>query len=333
MQNTLPSASSLPARWPSLFLGSSSLLLFGLLCLPEGGALWESWRSDAALSHGPLVPLAACGLLWMRRDRLREWKSADKTGLLCLALTCLVYIAAVWADVDFLKPLALIGAALCGVWFLGGKATLKACVGPLGFLVFMIPWPTVLMDRVAFPMQLTSSAYAGMLAGMAGVPVHREGVQLSVLPGLEAKPVYSIVVAQQCSGLTSMMVLLALGYLIACHTPLRWGWRAAILGFCIPLTVLMNAVRLAIILFAGAHHKPVLAQWIHNHEGPVLLFFCSLGMLGARHLLLRCLQPQTEEEGDRHVSGAPADSEQPLIADPAGQLSGPQGRERLDLSS
>jgi exosortase len=291
------------------------LLLTVMLCVPEGAALWSSWRGDAALSHGPLIPIIVAGLLWVRRDRLGSWNAAASPGLLCVALTGLFYIAAVWVDVDFLKPLALIGMTIGGIWFLGGKETMRACVGPLSFLVFMIPWPTTLSDHLAFPMQLASSTYAALLAGIAGVPIHREGVQLYVAPNLGGKPIYSIIVAQQCSGMTSMMVLLAVGYLIAYHTPIKWGWRASMVAFCIPLTVVSNSLRLAIILFAGAHHGAALAKWIHDHEGPVLIFFCSLGLTGARYLLLKWLRPRFEDEGDGHGSVAPAALELPLIVD------------------
>ena len=162
----------------------------------------------------------------------------------------------------------------------------------------MIPWPTVLIDRLAFPLQLMSSAYAALLAGMLGIPIHRDGVNLAVMPGMDAPPVYAMVVAQACSGLTSLLVLLALGYLIAYHTPVRWAWKALLLGAVIPLTLCANAIRLTIILIAGAHHNPGLAKWIHDHEGPVLIFGCSLALTALRHGVLiwsqpRSLQPET----------------------------------------
>ena len=153
----------------------------------------------------------------------------------------------------------------------------------------MIPWPSTLTGALAFPLQLISSAYAAQLAGMLGIPILRDGVQLAVVPNLNAPPVYSIIVAQACSGLTSMSVLLALGYLIAYFTPARLGWRAALVVVVVPLTVLLNAIRLTMVLVAGANHRPALAQWVHDHEQPVLVFLCSLGLLGLRHLLLQWL--------------------------------------------
>src|SRR5438105_1943027 len=100
-------------------------LLAGLLWLPEIKALWGSWRGDPSLSHGPLVPLIVVGLLWMKRERLRDWNAADWRGLLGVVFTTFIYLVAVFADVDFLKPLSLIGLALSGIWFLGGAEKFK----------------------------------------------------------------------------------------------------------------------------------------------------------------------------------------------------------------
>ena len=98
------------------------LLLAALLWLPEARALWTAWQSDASLSHGPLIPLLTAGHLWMQRDRLRRWEAAAGAGLGCLLLCALLYVGAVWADIDFLKPLALIGMGIGRRLVFGGSA-------------------------------------------------------------------------------------------------------------------------------------------------------------------------------------------------------------------
>lgn len=259
-----------------------------LVCLwiPELQSLWHSWRDDPTLSHGPLVPFITAGLLWMRRDHLRDWRSASLPGLLLLALSTLFFIASVWADIDFLRPLCLIAMMAGAIWYLGGGQAILTSLGALGFLIFMIPWPTTFVAYLAFPMQLASSAYAAQMAGMLGLPIERDGVNLSVVPNLHGPPIYSIVVAQACSGLTSVIVLLALAYLIAYHTRLNLAWRAALLASVIPMALFLNTVRLTVVLMAGAHYSAAAAQWIHDHEEPVLVFFCSLGLIGLRSFLL-----------------------------------------------
>lgn len=305
MQNPAYNVSGRPSVL-SVIAWSSAILLLGAIYSPEFATLWTTWRGDPALSHGPLIPLITAGLLWMRRERLRNWNSAAWPGLLCMIFACFVYLAAVWADIDFMKPTALILITLSAIGFVGGWKAFDACLGPICFLVFMIPWPTTLIDRLAFPMQLMSSAYGGLLAGILGVPIHREGVQLYVMPTLDAQPTYSIIVAEQCSGLTSMIVLLALGYLVAYHTPVRWYWRAFLVALCVPLTVAANAVRLAVMLFAGANHGSAVAKWIHDHESPVLIFLCSIGLMTLRHLLLQWQTSHGIPKGEDGESRSPA---------------------------
>jgi exosortase/archaeosortase family protein len=63
-------------------------------------------------------------------------------------------------------------------------------------------------------------------------------------------------------------------------------WKRVLLAAAVvPMAVLTNALRLTIVLFAGAHHSAAVAQWIHDHEGPVLIALCAVGLIGIRHLL------------------------------------------------
>ena len=277
------------------------------LAVNSAGPLWGEWHGDSSLSHAPLVPFISAGLLWMRRDRLRDWSSASVGGAALMCLAAFAHVLAVWADVVFLVPLSFIGLLLGLAWFLGGRDALRAAAGPIGFLVFLIPWPTTLVERLTFPMQLMSSTYAALLGGLMGIPVHRVGVELAVVPNPAAPPVYSMVVAQKCSGLNSLTVLLALGYLIALFTPRGWGWKALLVALVPPMALLCNATRLTAVLVAGAWGRPGTAQWIHDNEGPLLIFLCSLGLMGVRHLILEYSQrrPRPPVSGEEDAQAVP----------------------------
>jgi exosortase len=267
-----------------------------LLWVSIGGGLLHAWKSDKALSHGPLVPFIAIGLLYLRRDELKKWDSAAPLGLVGLLGSMVLFVLAVFADVEFMKPMSLIFALLSGFLFLGGKDALKTAIGPLGFLVFMIPWPTSLTERLAFPMQLASTTYGAIICGLIGMPIEREGVHLAVMNGATPPaPVYQVVVAQQCSGLTSLTVLLALGYLISYFTPIKLGWRALLMALIVPLTLLCNAVRLSAILIFGANVSVKAAKWVHDNEGPVLIFFCSILLMGLRAWLMKWLESRDKD--------------------------------------
>ena len=54
-------------------------------------------------------------------------------------------------------------------------ATISGLVFPLAFLLLMIPLPAIIFNQIAFPLQLLASRAGGMVIGLAGIPVVREG--------------------------------------------------------------------------------------------------------------------------------------------------------------
>jgi exosortase len=314
-------AGSLLGILPTLCL--MGWLLFSILL-----SLVEQWRADARLSHSPLLVAIAVGLFWMHRVELKKVNTPSPIALPLLVIMTLLYVAAVWADIVFLRPFAFLGMVTGAVGYLAGRTALNVVAGALGLLVFTLPWPSSLIETISFPLQLTSSAYAALFSGLLGFPIHREGVHLSVMSVSEDKPIYSILVASQCSGLTSIIVLLALGYLIAYFTPTRWWGRLALVAAVIPLALLANALRLTTILIAGAQHGAALAQWVHDHEQPVLIFICSLGLLGLRQALLIWTKPSSPE--NEAISLSDEDRAQPASVGSGGLV---QGKVEFDAAA
>jgi|GEM_PF-3223021 len=293
-------------------------ILVGLLWLPELKMLWMTWHGDETLSHGPLILLLAPALLWMRRAELQRSSASALPGGVWLLISVFGYIGGVWADVAFVRLLCLISLLAGTFLFLGGWKALQVSSGALGLLIFMIPWPATVVEHLAFPLQITSSSYAGLLAGLCGVPVVRDGVYLMVTPDPAAKPIYSMMVAQRCSGLTSLTVLLLLAYIIAYYTPVKLGWRALMVAIVLPLTLVTNSLRLTVILLAGNYHSPAMASWIHDHETPVLISLCSMALMWFRHVLLTWIQAKPEKEGETLVTIPSAASERDAAVSPAG---------------
>ncbi len=283
-----------PAPLSALF----PLIVYILLWIPIASELWSEWRLNEALSQGPLIVLIAIGLIWYRIPTIGKLESSSVPGLIFLICSSLLYIMAVWADIVFLKTISLLLIAIGVIWYLGGSKAAISMSGPIGFLVFIIPWPTTLVDRISFPLQLASSAYAALFAGICGLPVVRNGVQLFVQTSPTAKPIYSILVAQACSGMTSLNVLLALGYLIAYYTDVKWGWRFLMVLCVIPLALFLNATRLTFVLLAGAKISPSVAKWVHDNEEPVLVFFSSILLLLLRQGLLTWTGPGTADQSE-----------------------------------
>ena len=282
-------------------------LIFGTLLLGVGlSELIPVWRSDPTLSHAPLLCVISIYILLQRRNALLEGSHFAPQGFLLLLFSVLLNVLSHWADVPSLSALSLLGMIGGVFWTLGGSQTLRRSIAPLGLLLFTIPWPTALTVRLQFWLQLTSSAYAALMAGTLGLPVHRDGVTLHVIPHVGQPPIYSMMVAQKCSGLSSLMALLALGYLVAWMTPIRFQVRFLFLLAVLPLTLGANALRLTLILAAGSSGNLRLAQFVHDNEQPVLMLFCGVGLMGLRALLLRL----------HHKSETSSTDETPLSTNP-----------------
>ncbi len=247
--------------------------------------LWPVWRDDSTLSHAPLLLAFSLLVFWKRRHQL-VWVSAESGGLALLAGSVGIGLFGQWSAIPALSALSTLGIAAGSLWFLGGKASLRRVLAPLGLLLFTLPWPTALIVRLQFWLQLTSSTYAALGAGLLGIPVHRDGVTLHIVPHSGESPIYSILVAQKCSGLSSLMALLSLGYLAGWFTPIRFQGRLIFLAAVLPLTLAANSVRLVLILLAGSAGNARLAGLVHDNEQPVLMLFCGLGLMGLRALLL-----------------------------------------------
>src|SRR5262249_43228565 len=260
-----------------MVVGALLAVLYG----STAASLWDAWNTNPDASHGVFIPLIAAGLFWSARDR---WATRPRTapgfGLALLIAGLLLQVAAAWGGIRFAQPVALV-LALAGVTaYLLGWAAFREVLFPFAFLLFMVPWPDLLVERISFPMQLMTSTYAAMFAGLLGVPVRADGVNL-FLPERGV----SIAVAVACSGMRSLVALLAIAALVAYSLRAGIGRRWLLFAAGVPIALAANVLRVLLILLVGSARGQAAALWFHDHSSPVLFFLCSLGLLGLASLI------------------------------------------------
>lgn len=239
-------------------------------------------------SHTILIPWVSLGLLWFERKRIfATVRSSYGLGVTLLLVAGAVYA---WADQhlvslnqnDYLWAaiLSLVLAWLGGFVLCYGAEALQAARFPLSFLLFMIPIPNLLLEKILFQLQAGSSEVAYGLFKLTGVPVYREGFLFS-LPGL------TIEIAEVCSGIRSSLALLIVS-LLAGHLFLRSSWSKCFLGFAIvPIVLFQNGLRIVTIsLLAIYVDRGILTGPLHRRGG-VLFFLLSLGLLALVQRLLQ----------------------------------------------
>lgn len=208
-----------------------------LLYYPTFHMFLYDWSNDDNYSHGFLIPFIVGYLVWQKRRQLRSLIPAPSIiGLPVLFAGLSAYLIGTIGAEWFLKRASLIVVIAGIILYLYGTEFFKHLLFPLAFLFFMVPLPAIIYSAMAFRLQLFVSVISAKLIGLAGVAVFREGNILYVSSG-------PLAVEEACSGMRSIMALLALSalfaYLVYASRLKQWILVIAAL----PIAVITNVIR------------------------------------------------------------------------------------------
>ncbi|NLC57534.1 MAG: exosortase/archaeosortase family protein [Armatimonadetes bacterium] len=265
------------------------------LAFALGAALLAGWYRDIFLfwdvewsgnqgyyAHGPVVPVLAAVVIWLRRERLAAARRQPAwLGIAVVAAAGLLKIASTWvsgtgveafASVSF--PVALWGIVLT----VYGTAVARLLAEPAALLWLMCPLPGYLINEVSFPLQLASTRLATTLAMLAGIDALQEGTVIH-LPDL------SLFVGGTCSGFRSILSLLSLTAFAAAVSRLSRGRRLVLLLSALPIGLAANAVRIAAITAAADRWGRPGALQVHEVSGFVMLGLACVAVFATAKVL------------------------------------------------
>lgn len=233
------------------------LVLFG----PMFHAMYELWSDpQAPQAYGLLILPAALALVWMMRSRLVGVPvQPTRVGLIpsALGIGCLLLGTTINALTisGFGFVLTVWGVVLTRY----GWPVVRKLWFPLGFLLAMVPLPHELLNVITFPLQGISVKGAALLLTPLGDVVTR-GTRIFLHN-------YTLDVVAPCSGLTIVLPLFVLSfyYLYMVDAPL---WKKGVLVLLtIPVALVVNAVRVALIGVVGEFYGATAADTFHDYSG------------------------------------------------------------------
>ncbi len=246
--------------------------------------VWD-WWDDANYSHGFLVPLLSAFLVWQRRKEMVALAPRGSwLGLpVLLGGIGALILGQIGAELFLMRSsLILILAGL--VLFHGGREIFRVLAFPLAFLFFMVPLPAILFYAITFPLQSLAAQNATWALDLLGVPVLLDGnvIHLSQI---------TLGVTEACSGIRSLISLLALAVAWA-HLTLSGVWPGVFLvASAVPITIMANAGRVVSTGLIGQWFGMRYAQgFFHGLSGQVIFlvaFVCLLGVHGLIRLASR----------------------------------------------
>jgi len=246
---------------------------FALLFLQPFRLLLTDWWTNPEAGHGLLLGPLAIWLAW-KAGLAPDRAPARTLGSLLMIGAVLLRFASGLAAELFTMRLSMIGALAGLVVFHAGPRQLIRWWLPASLLTLSIPFPVLLTNALALPLQFTASEIGASLLRMRHVPVALSG-NIIDLPG------HRLFVTEACSGLRSLTALFSLGVLVGgmwLASPLG---RLLILGLTIPIAIGINAVRVFLTGFLVYFVDPSLGDgFMHLTEG-WLMFVVAFGLLGA----------------------------------------------------
>lgn len=245
--------------------------LASILFFPTITGLISEWYSKPNASHGFLIPIIVFLLVWKKKDEIKPVISnqRDTSGLIIAVTSLLFYFAGKWSMVLILCRTGFVIFLIGSTIFLIGKKAARKISFPLAYSLFMIPLPITLYDQLTFPMKKLATYTSVQIISLMSIPVLREGNIIHM-------PTATLEVVNACSGLNSVISVLALGTL--------WGYiyldqnsRRWIFALClIPTAIVANVVRIIVTALITNYYSSKFAEGLmHELSGTVLVLLVA----------------------------------------------------------
>ena len=284
--------------WRAIALTSVVLFTYATVLVK----LSRDWWSDENYSHGLLVPFIIGYILWSQRGKFAAERA--RPSVLLGATAVALALLALWFGVAgaelYTQRMSLVLLIAGIVIYFGGLRFLRLALIPLVLLILAIPIPTIIFNKIAFPLQLFASRVAVWSMTLLGIPVLRMGNVIELKP-LNSFTTKKLEVVEACSGIRSMMTLVTLAVVFAYFTHPRSddpsGPRMRTYGFvrssiivlsAVPIAILTNAARVSGTGILSHYYGTGVADgFFHEFSGWVVYVVAFLILFGIGWILDR----------------------------------------------
>jgi exosortase len=257
----------------------------------------KSW-GNGDWSHAYMVPLISGYLIWQNR---RAIERAEFTvywpGLIPMLMGIWTYVYFIAGIPNHLgQGLALVLVIFGLTLLLLGPRAMEHCFTAIAFLVFGITVPEMIMNLLTYPLQDLAASAGYFILRLFGVNSDLSGNAITVYDLKTGSPI-PLTIAEQCSGMRTVIAFVALGVVVALVGTRQWWKRVVLVGLAPVVAVILNAIRIATLGYLSQYNPKFSEGEAHMLIGTLLLvpgFLFYLGVLWA----LNQAAPEAAEQSD-----------------------------------
>ncbi len=265
------------------------------------------WFSKEEYSHAIMIPFISLFLIWQKKDELERVPfTGSLAGLVVvfigLAVFMLGQLGTSATIIQYAFLITLVGALLAWMGWQG----FRIIAMPLFILLLMVPLPGFLYQTFSAKLQFISSDIGVWIIRLFGISVFLEGnvIDLGAM---------KLQVVEACSGLRYLFPLMTLGFIAAYFFKAAFWKRAIVFLSSIPVTILMNSIRIGLIgVMVEFWGKEMAEGFLHDFEGWVVFMACTAVLVAEMWLLARIgrdSRPLREVFGLEFPAPSPKDAE------------------------
>ena len=237
--------------------------------------LYERYVSaDSYYSHGFLIPFVTGGLIWLKRKELKNinWKGSF-LGLILIIFALSIHLLSILTEVFFVSGFSILFLVFGISLFLYGKEITKKILFPLSFLIFMFPVPLVAINAISFPMKMFATKSAVyILKGALHIPMRNEGFQIFF-------PDASLIIGNPCSGLRSLISMLALGSIFAYFLKSSMPKKILLFSLAMPIALASNLIRVILLCLGVFIYGNQMAKgFFHDFTGYLVFIIAFVSL-------------------------------------------------------
>ncbi len=304
-QATIPTSLASERRILGLLTPTGAAM--GAMVLCAFALLFYRWfmfqhrHSSRALEdwgHAYIIPLISVYLLRLKQDEIgRLTPRAFWPGLVPMLLGIMSYFTCVvLVKNHMLQGFSIVLTLYGTLLLLLGPALMRVMFVPVAYLVFGITLSEAIMNNITFRLQLVASQMSevslSMFAPLMGFSVQGSGNSISIITaeGVE----HPLTIAEACAGLRMLIAFLALGVAVALVACRHWWQRIGLILLAIPVSLLMNAVRVTVLGLLTLVNPDLAAGEAHTLIGTLLLVPALLLYMGVVWVMNRLVREPSE---------------------------------------